>query len=242
MYYKEMIKPLLINGELIRCNKYKCYDHKYKRWSTYIDLKVIFNILKIEYKINKKEILINFSPENDIKIDFNNKDDMILYDHNINKNYISKLPFGKMIFLVNKKYYIDIGIIRYIINGSIKETNKKVNLFTHDYERKDIPKDLIECYKYFDKKLDKETKLRLKSGDYFKEHFGLGLWIRNNWIRPGHNRIGEYFIDKWWIHIDSISNMILEGYYHYLNCRIKTFEDLDTLTKLIKNKTRGHCT
>jgi len=46
-----------------------------------------------------------------------------------------------------------------------------------------VPKTTREAFAILDKKLTKQEKLELaNSSDLFEYHFGLGLWIRNNWL------------------------------------------------------------
>ena len=52
----------------------------------------------------------------------------------------------------------------------------------------DIPKTLSECYEYLNNTLDEKRKEKIKKEGGSCEHFGLGLWIRNNWIYPNKNR------------------------------------------------------
>ena len=48
-------------------------------------------------------------------------------------------------------------------------------------------------------------------------HFGLGMWIRNNWIYPSSANIAQRFILAGVNHPDDMSSMIIDGYYLYLN-------------------------
>jgi len=54
-----------------------------------------------------------------------------------------------------------------------------------------MPKTLSECYEYFNNTLDEKRKKKIKKEGGNCEHFGLGLWIRNNWIYP--NKDGKIF-------------------------------------------------
>ncbi|MDR2578831.1 MAG: TonB family protein [Chitinispirillales bacterium] len=79
-----------------------------------------------------------------------------------------------------------------------------------------IPKTLEECYIALDNQLSEDVKddIALSSLDDFlaSAHFGLGMWIRNNWI---HSRDSE-LANLWGGNPDSISHLILSGYYTYL--------------------------
>jgi hypothetical protein len=50
-------------------------------------------------------------------------------------------------------------------------------------------------------------------------HFGLGLWIRNNWLYPKNSRLSNTLLElnPNFGHPDDMSHFILVGYYHYLN-------------------------
>jgi len=110
-----------------------------------------------------------------------------------------------------------------------------------------IPSTLEECYIALDSVLTEEEKFNIKNagnGNLFKisgfpdnrwneliaegfdpvdldlstTHFGLGLWIRNNWIYPSsRSNIGNRFIIAGIRHPDDISSQIITGYYLYLN-------------------------
>jgi hypothetical protein len=88
----------------------------------------------------------------------------------------------------------------------------------------DIPKTLSECYEYLNNKLDEKRKEKIKKEGGSCEHFGLGLWIRNNWIYPNKN--GKIFGKRYMLHVDDISSAILKGYHHYLNGKCMSLEEL----------------
>ena len=48
-------------------------------------------------------------------------------------------------------------------------------------------------------------------------HFGLGMWIRNNWIRRGGGELVDYFKSKEIFHPDDMSGIILKCYYRQLH-------------------------
>jgi hypothetical protein len=83
------------------------------------------------------------------------------------------------------------------------------------------PKNLDECNIHFDKTLSKkdiEHIKNLKEDDIITLHFGLGLFIRNNWIRGERNpELVKFFSDLKVFEPDFISGVILENYWSYLN-------------------------
>ena len=48
-------------------------------------------------------------------------------------------------------------------------------------------------------------------------HFGLGMWLRNNWGFWGGSRLQQYFIQRGVTHPDNMSGALLEYYYDYLH-------------------------
>ena len=110
-----------------------------------------------------------------------------------------------------------------------------------------IPSILEECYIALDSVLSEDEKNDLKNAgngnlfrsagfpdnrwnelitegldpvdlDLFSTHFGLALWIRNEWIYPSPNsNIASKFLIAGVTHPDEMSSMIISGYYKYLN-------------------------
>jgi hypothetical protein len=84
-----------------------------------------------------------------------------------------------------------------------------------------IPKNLEECFVELNKTLKKkyiDVIKNLKSRDEtILYHHGLGTWIRNNWGFWGGSRLQQYLLKKGIKHPDSMSALILEYYYDWLN-------------------------
>jgi hypothetical protein len=83
-----------------------------------------------------------------------------------------------------------------------------------------IPKDLEDCYVQIDKKLADSTKsliLTMTEDDFSaRMHFGLGMWMRNNWGFWRGSRLSKYFNEKGIYHPDDMSGIILNSYYRNL--------------------------
>ena len=84
------------------------------------------------------------------------------------------------------------------------------------------PKTAEEAWKILDKKLTQEEKLQIVSShDMSDFHFGLGMWIRNNWLYKGEQEnkdslakdLGE---EPEWFHGDMASSAILVAYHIHL--------------------------
>ena len=124
---------------------------------------------------------------------------------------------------IDGEIYVPFSTIRYNINGSLKQDNyDSMYLYSADYIREDIPATLEEAYKALDELLDPEDIEYIKNlaeDDIITMHFGLGLWIRNNWLYPTNSRLTKALLElnPNFSHPDDMSHFILTGYYYYLN-------------------------
>lgn len=84
-----------------------------------------------------------------------------------------------------------------------------------------IPENLNECFEQLNSilTLKEIEEIKLKKEDDFKSnsHFGLGLWIRNNWGLWQGSRLYHFFKIKGFSHPDDMSEIILTSYYRNLN-------------------------
>lgn len=53
--------------------------------------------------------------------------------------------------------------------------------------------------------------------DTIQYHFGLGMWLRNNWGLWAGERMAEYFAGIGIYHPDDMSGILLDSYWRYLN-------------------------
>jgi len=83
-----------------------------------------------------------------------------------------------------------------------------------------IPVDLKDCFKQIDSFWADSVKLqvRKKTEDGFtaNAHFGIGMWMRNNWRLWGGSRLSIYFNDLGIFHPDDMSGIILTSYHRFL--------------------------
>lgn len=95
-----------------------------------------------------------------------------------------------------------------------------------------IPKNLEECFLELNKLLkpkDIETIKNLKSKDELSlYHFGLGMWLRNNWGLWGGSRLQQYFFKKGIDHPDNMSGVILSYYYDWLNGQHEDWKNFES--------------
>ena len=81
-----------------------------------------------------------------------------------------------------------------------------------------IPKDIDEAVDSLDVIISSEDKRHITDSlslDDFRArcHFGLGMWMRNNWGLWGGSRLQRYFLDRKVTHPDDMSDQILKTYY-----------------------------
>lgn len=83
-----------------------------------------------------------------------------------------------------------------------------------------IPVDLNDCFKQIDGFWTDTVKTQVKNTTEAEfnanAHFGIGLWMRNNWGLWRGSRLSKYFNDMGIFHPDDMSGIILTSYYRYL--------------------------
>lgn len=84
-----------------------------------------------------------------------------------------------------------------------------------------IPIDIEDCFKQLDQQLKttavNEYKSKTEKDATTLSHFGLGLWMRNNWGLWKGSRLSTYFNKLGISHPDDMSSIILKSYYRFLN-------------------------
>lgn len=83
-----------------------------------------------------------------------------------------------------------------------------------------IPKDLNDALSELQKMLHPDLVEEITHGsesDMIKYHFGLGMWIRNNWALWKGSRISRYFNELEIYHPDDMSGIILDSFWTQLN-------------------------
>lgn len=93
-----------------------------------------------------------------------------------------------------------------------------------------IPVDLPDCMRQLDSILTPENKELIKSLDEkdftAKTHFGLGMWMRNNWGLWTGSRLAKYFSEQGIHHPDDMSGVILRCYYHYVKGKKVNYQQM----------------
>ncbi len=116
------------------------------------------------------------------------------------------------------------------LEGQIKKYQAKQKADDEEYLKRTerdtingvyIPKDIKDCFVTLDSILEQSDIDTIKAlPDRDKTivyHHGLGTWIRNNWGLWGGSRLMAYFLNRGIEHPDSMSALILEYYYDWLN-------------------------
>lgn len=83
-----------------------------------------------------------------------------------------------------------------------------------------IPLTKQEAFNWLDEVLSEKDKSDLLLGDAEEYHFGLGLWIRNNWIHGQDDgdvdRLARAFRTGLFFDPDTLSEKIIKSYQTYL--------------------------
>ena len=82
------------------------------------------------------------------------------------------------------------------------------------------PADLEEAHVRLLQKLDAATVEAMRSGseaDMAMYHFGLGMWMRNNWGLWGESRLRKHFCEMGVKHADDMSSIVLDTFWCKLN-------------------------
>jgi hypothetical protein len=192
--------------------------------SSFVKLDSIFHILGAQVRSNNRIIEINGEKTGNIKINYVNQNNIT-----INSSSRGERQANNSIVIINNEYFIQISIVRYLINGTLDQDKNSVTLYTNDYERSDIPLTLYDCYIALDNLLNDQAKNDIKKSsvdNLIMYHMGLGMWIRNNWIRQSNNRITGTLYNNGLKNIDDMSQIIIVGYHYYLNGINKSIENL----------------
>ena len=109
---------------------------------------------------------------------------------------------------------------------SLHSSHKKVNPESQEYPRADsavkkIPKNLDECFLALEQILTPQELEKLKSAKKASlvpnYHFGLALWIRNNWGLWKGSTLREYLQELGLTDPDDMSAYIIERFWEHLN-------------------------
>jgi len=83
-----------------------------------------------------------------------------------------------------------------------------------------VPKDLDDCFVELKKMLPSKVlnEMQVKTEkEMIEYHFGLGVWLRNNWGLWGGSRLATYFKKIGLVHPDDMSGLILTTFWRHLH-------------------------
>lgn len=87
--------------------------------------------------------------------------------------------------------------------------------------KKKIPQTLEECLCFLDHFISEENKNKLKNlseNEFLQEtHLGLGMNIRNEWLRVKNSPLTAYFLQKGVRHLDDMSFLILTIFHRKIS-------------------------
>jgi len=127
--------------------------------------------------------------------------------------------FSKLGYTIMKLIFI--FLLLFLHNPITSFAQKQERRFTKDkLQGNYIPTDLQDCFKQIDKfwndSIKNEVKRTTEKKFTAKQHFGIGLWMRNNWQLWKGSRLSKYFNGIGIFHPDDMSGIILTSYYRYL--------------------------
>lgn len=107
-----------------------------------------------------------------------------------------------------------------VFSGCSQTTQPVENVQVEQKDEIYIPKDLDDCFVQLKKQLTPEDIEKMKTGtedDMIQYHFGLGMWMRNNWGLWGGSRLSKWFNAQGINHPDDMSGVILDSFWRHLN-------------------------
>jgi len=111
-----------------------------------------------------------------------------------------------------------LALSSFVSQGQVHKQSDKQSISEKDI--KYIPKDLDDCIVQIDNFWHDSIKRKavaMTEGEFTaQQHFGLGIWMRNNWGLWKGSRLSNYFNKMDIFHPDDMSGIILCSYYRHL--------------------------
>lgn len=85
-----------------------------------------------------------------------------------------------------------------------------------------VPKDLEDAFAELKRALHPKMVEIMKTApekEMIQYHFGLGMWMRNNWGLWGGSRLASWFNERGICHPDDMSGIILDSFWRHLNAQ-----------------------
>ena len=119
-----------------------------------------------------------------------------------------------------KRCAILMSAVALVLAGCASPQQPKSNRSLAQEDEIYIPRDLDDCFARLEEILQPEDVEMMKSGtedDMIQYHFGLGMWMRNNWGLWGDSRLARWFNAQGIQHPDDMSGIILDSFWRHLN-------------------------
>jgi hypothetical protein len=88
-----------------------------------------------------------------------------------------------------------------------------------------IPPNLQDCFLELDRMLSASMRDCISAcseDDLIRHHFGLGMWMRNNWgLWSESSPLKQFFDSQGKYSADDMSSMILKSYWQHLNRKVQ---------------------
>jgi hypothetical protein len=139
----------------------------------------------------------------------------VQFDTTVFPEQLAKWVFHDF-YMPFRKKNTEIAELEFLNEQKEREEIRKQNLIADTIEGFYIPEDIVDCMRQLDELLSLKRKTEFLKNGTVSEHFGLGLWIRNNWGLWSGSRLQTYFKNKGFNHPDDMSGFILDTYYKYL--------------------------
>lgn len=130
------------------------------------------------------------------------------------------MPNGVAGFLIMRKAILILSLLASLFSFGQDEEQTALHI-ADSIDGVYIPKDLFDTFNQINSIWPDSTKVKMKTLTEEKflgnHHFGLGLWMRNNWGLWGGSRLSRYFNEKGIFHPDDMSGIILTSYHRHMN-------------------------
>lgn len=201
-----------LNVEIISTDETHKEDRYYFHF--WIECKIDDKGNPFDIKVNSNEhVLIEISEK------IKNKIKSSIYTQTF---FIDTLPYNLDFWQFEDRFYIS----RNPISLSIQDLeNYRIKVCEIDsLSGTYIPTDVEDAHNELDRMLSDTIKLQLKNGE--PSHFGLGMWMRNNWGLWAGGRLKCYFDERELYHPDHISSLIISTYEMKLNNKPTNIDSL----------------
>ena len=192
----------------------------------------------VKYKFYKVGLNGYLDREGTFTIDEFNPDSLL--DKRLIEKFFQTTKFeaGMISPKLDKQFFYIFGTFGKPLNETfareiiIKRQELKHRLSLDSINHVYIPPNILACFLELDKKLTPENVLKLNAlksaGEMINYHFGLGMWMRNNWGLWSGSRLSAYMKQRRFSDPDSMSGEILKYYYFWFKGNKNVYKEFET--------------